>query len=154
VIEGRHIACRSVIHAGPWRADGSLAFQACADGTSRLLSGARPAGVSILKDEQARDEPLTGYGETQAAMVCSCMDVSAADVRAHIAAGTTHVEELKRLTSCGMGPCQGHPCWLRLSALVAEATGLPVTDLPSARPPRRGLTVGQAAGLDGLLECE
>ena len=38
--------------------------------------------------------------------------------------------------------------------LSAQATGVVTDDRPSARPPRRGLSVAQAAGLDGLVECE
>ena len=64
----------------------------------------------------------------------------------------THVEELKRQTGCGMGPCQGLPCWELLRALLAKATDQPVTDRPSHRPPRRSLTIAQAAGLADLVE--
>ena len=65
----------------------------------------------------------------------------------------THVEELKRQTSCGMGPCQGLPCWELMRGLMLKVSdGRHGDDRPSHRGPRRGLTVAQAAGLDGLVE--
>jgi sarcosine oxidase subunit alpha len=83
------------------------------------------------------------------------MDVTVGELLAHIEAGDTHIEVLKRATSCGMGPCQGFPCWQLMRAVVERATGGNAgNDLPTYRPPRRGITVEQAAGLDGLLEVE
>jgi hypothetical protein len=62
---------------------------------------------------------------------------------------------LKRQTSCGMGPCQGFPCWEAMDAVLQKALGRAgSSDRPAHRPPRRGITVDQAAGLEGLLELE
>lgn len=76
------------------------------------------------------------------------------EVLQRVSEGKSHIEELKRSTSCGMGPCQGFPCWELLRAVTATATGREAYDRPTHRPPRRGLTVAQAAALDGLLELE
>jgi hypothetical protein len=84
------------------------------------------------------------------------MDVEVAEIRALVAKGETHVEVLKRLTGCGMGPCQGTPCWDYLAAALGALTGTPPErhGHPSYRPPRGGITLGQAAGLADLVEAE
>jgi hypothetical protein len=82
------------------------------------------------------------------------MDVTVAEILHHVRKGETDVEVLKRLTACGMGPCQGVPCWDQLAALLADELGGAPADYghPTYRGPRRGLTVAQAAGIDGLVE--
>jgi hypothetical protein len=82
------------------------------------------------------------------------MDATVGDVLAEIHRGETHIEVLKRSTSCGMGPCQGVPCWEHLRTVLEAATGVSSEDHPTYRPPRGGLTVAQASVLDGLLELE
>jgi bacterioferritin-associated ferredoxin len=84
------------------------------------------------------------------------MDVTVSEIRRLVSAGTTHVEELKRLSGCGMGPCQGVPCWDLLAAALAALTGRPSDSFghPSYRAPRGTLTVAQAAGLAHLVQPE
>jgi len=151
----RPVACDTLVHAGPWIGDPSLAFQAAADGRLRLRAGALPAGVRLVGGAALPDEPVH-VGDLAAARhatVCPCMDVMGAEVLDLVAAGMTHIEELKRQTACGMGPCQGLPCWELLRALLAKASGGGLgADRPSHRPPRRAITVAQAAGLADLVE--
>jgi len=157
-VETNHrTACDSVVHAGPWRSDPNLLFQAGSDGLLQL----RPRGgrfqVQSAGSAAGTDEPvMVGTERGDAAMVCSCMDVTAGELARHIEAGETDVEVLKRLTACGMGPCQGTPCWDLMVALLTALTGAPAESFgrPSHRDPRRALTVAQAAGLDGLVEAE
>jgi hypothetical protein len=81
------------------------------------------------------------------------MDVTAGEIMDRIAKGETDPEVLKRSTSCGMGPCQGVPCWFAMAALIeAFAPGTGPAGRPSHRAPRRAITIAQAAGLDGLVE--
>jgi bacterioferritin-associated ferredoxin len=152
---GRRIACDTLVHAGPWIADPNLAFQAAADGKVRLARGALPANVRLIGGAALPDEPVHvgDLADARFASICPCMDVMGAEILDLMAAGMTHVEELKRQTSCGMGPCQGLPCWEMLRALLRKASnGRHGDDRPSHRGPRRALTVAQAAGLDGLVE--
>ena len=155
-LNGVTIRCRSVIHAGPWQADPSLAFQASQCGELRLIDGPLPKRVNVVGSACLKAEytPLSSLESLVDVAVCSCMDVTVGNVLAHIREGQTHVEVLKRSTSCGMGPCQGLPCWQHLRAVIEAATGVSSEDHPTFRPPRRGLTVAQAAALDNLLELE
>ena len=127
------------------------------DGELRLLPGESPEHLSIVGAAADGDEPLhlAPDDDIAGAAVCPCMDATAGEILMHVRAGRCHVEVLKRSTSCGMGPCQGFPCWEMMRALIeraapAEALG----DRPSHRSPRRALTVEQAAALDGMLELE
>lgn len=154
---GRDLACDSVVHAGPWRPDPSLAFQAGADGDLRLMPGALPAHVSLQGACSEPGEAISfGRALDRRALVCPCMDVTVDEVLDLIDLGITHVEELKRRTTCGMGTCQGVPCWDYLGAVVADATGRSLEDIghPTYRPPRAALTIGQAAGLADITEIE
>ncbi|HUH48797.1 MAG TPA: hypothetical protein VLZ56_02970, partial [Mycoplana sp.] len=87
-------------------------------------------------------------------LICPCMDVTAGELYCHIDDGETDPEVLKRLTSCGMGTCQGFPCWEHMLAMLAARTGAEPEAFarPTHRPPRRSITVAQAAGLAGLVE--
>jgi len=146
--------CDALIHAGPWRSDPALPFQAAADGEFRLGVDARPTHIEIVGSAAEGDEAIT-HGSTldDQAFVCPCMDVTVGEIRDLVESGITHVEELKRLTGCGMGPCQGFPCWDLLAAALAEITGEPATSFghPSFRPPRGALSIAQAAGLADLV---
>ena len=150
----RPIVCDALVHAGPWRSDPGLAFQAGAEGLRQLLLDQPAERVAMAGSAAAPDEPaVIGEAGLAKALLCPCMDVSAGELMDHMAAGESDPEVLKRLTACGMGPCQGLPCWELQAALIAHETGMAPEGFgrPSHRPPRRGLTVAQAAGLDGLV---
>jgi sarcosine oxidase subunit alpha len=155
-LNGRNVRCRSLIHAGPWLADPSLPFQAGSRGELRLVATALPPSVSVVGSASLKTDTIAVglLHSLRDVPVCSCMDTTVGDVLAEIHRGETHIEVLKRSTSCGMGPCQGVPCWEHLRAVLEAATSVSSEDHPTYRPPRGGLTVAQAAALDGLLELE
>ena len=70
-------------------------------------------------------------------IVCRCEDVTADDVSHAVAAGFTTLEEVKRYTGFGTGPCQGKECLRTVALHVAAASGqAPETLHPfTARPP-------------------
>jgi sarcosine oxidase subunit alpha len=149
--------CDAIIHAGPWRSDPALPFQASADGIFRLGAAALPGHIEIAGSAAEHDEPIThGPALDDHAFVCPCMDVTVAEIRDLVDADITHVEELKRLTGCGMGACQGFPCWDLMAAALAEITGEPAPSFghPSYRAPRGTLSIAQAAGLADLVKPE
>jgi sarcosine oxidase, subunit alpha len=136
--------------------DPSLAFQAGCVGLLQLIPGALRERVTVAA---ATDQPfMIGTEGLEEALVCPCMDVTAGEVLRRIADGETDPEELKRATSCGMGPCRGVPCWAAMVALIDsqtaqhDAAGIPQDRRPSFRPPGRVITVAQAAGLHGLVD--
>ena len=127
-------------------------------GSFMALGTSMPGAVFLLFVLTLFINPLLksihpGAGLNRRALVCPCMDVTVAEVLDLVAQGIDHVEEIKRLTACGMGPCQGVPCWDQLAATLAATSGRPVASFgnPTYRPPRAGLTLAQAAGLHGLV---
>ena len=111
-----------------------------------LVGAAAEAGEPIVHGPKLDDQ----------AMVCPCMDVTVEEIRHLLGTGHNHVEELKRLTGCGMGPCQGLPCWDLLAAALAAITRRSPESFghPSYRAPRGGLTLAQAGGLADLVKPE
>ena len=151
---GGHIVCDALVHAGPWRGDRRLAFMAGADGDLRVLGGPLPASVRLAGSAAQEDAPVChGAALDRRALACPCMDVTVDELLDLIDGGEHHVEVLKRLTGCGMGPCQGIPCWDNLAHILAHATGASVEAIghPTYRPPGAGLTLAQAAGLQDLV---
>ena len=70
-------------------------------------------------------------------IVCRCEDVTRDDVARAIVAGYLDIEEVKRYTGFGTGPCQGKECLRHAALLVAELTGVAPKDVRAftARPP-------------------
>ena len=82
-------------------------------------------------------------------LVCRCEEVSAGQIRAAVADGHGDSNQVKFITRCGMGPCQGRQCAEAVSHIVAAASGKAVQDIGHyrQRPPVNPLTLGQLAGL-------
>lgn len=80
-------------------------------------------------------KPFRPAGE-EGTIVCRCEDLTLSDLREVIRAGAHTMEEVKRLTRCGMGPCQGKTCRQLLAAELARELGLPLASvaLPTFRP--------------------
>jgi sarcosine oxidase subunit beta len=76
-------------------------------------------------------------------IVCRCEDVTLADVQHALAHGHRTVEEVKRWTGLGTGPCQGKECM----AFCAQLTGAtrPFQTRPPTQPVALGLLAGEEA---------
>ncbi|AOF89480.1 pyridine nucleotide-disulfide oxidoreductase family protein [Sinorhizobium sp. RAC02] len=149
------IRCDAVVHAGPWRIDPSLDFQASGDGIFQMQARPLPGSMSVVGAAALGDERISARRHLHPdTLICPCMDVTAGELYCHIDDGETDPEVLKRLTSCGMGTCQGFPCWEHMLAMLAARMGTEpeIFARPTHRPPRRSITVAQAAGLAGLVE--
>ena len=69
-------------------------------------------------------------------IVCRCEDVTLDEIQSGIDLGYNTIDELKRLTGFGTGPCQGKECQSHVAHLVEAAGGEPSTLQPfTARPP-------------------
>jgi bacterioferritin-associated ferredoxin len=83
-------------------------------------------------------------------ILCRCEDVTADDVAHAVAAGFQSIEEVKRYTGFGTGPCQGKECLVPVALAVARASGTPMTALRpfTARAPLSPTALQQLAALD------
>lgn len=68
------------------------------------------------------------------AIVCRCEDVTLADIQHTLSLGYRTVEEVKRYTGLGTGPCEGKECMVHAARLCAQAGATAVEPFTS-RPP-------------------
>ena len=68
------------------------------------------------------------------AIVCRCEDVTLADIQHTLSLGYRTVEEVKRYTGLGTGPCEGKECMVHAARLCAQA-GAPTVEPFTSRPP-------------------
>lgn len=93
-------------------------------------------------------------GTADDTLVCRCEEVTAGDIRAAVAAGHTDPNQVKFLTRCGMGPCQGRQCGDSVAQLIAASLG----ESPAAfgryriRPPVKPVPLAALAALEGVEE--
>jgi sarcosine oxidase subunit beta len=83
-------------------------------------------------------------------IVCRCEDVTLDDVLHTLAIGYASVEEVKRYTGLGTGPCQGKECMVHAALLCAGHTGRPAAEIEpfTARPPVTPAPLGIFARAD------
>jgi sarcosine oxidase subunit beta len=83
-------------------------------------------------------------------VVCRCEDVTEADVVHAIERGYGDLEEVKRYTGFGTGPCQGKECHALVASLIAERTDrAPAKVAPfTARPPLQPTSLALLAAAD------
>ncbi len=83
-------------------------------------------------------------------IVCRCEDVTLSDIERTHALGYTHLEEVKRYTGLGTGPCQGRECMVHAAILCAHASKIPVDKVRpfTARPPLQPVSLAILAGED------
>jgi len=81
-------------------------------------------------------------------ILCRCEDVTLADVQRAVKLGYADLEEVKRYTGFGTGPCQGKECLREVACAVAQAAGRhPATLAPfTSRPPLVPTELGVLAG--------
>lgn len=83
-------------------------------------------------------------------IVCRCEDVTLAEIRELIKEGFTTLDEIKRISRCGMGSCQGKTCGQIIAREIATATGKSMDEIlfPTNRPPIGGIKMGELVGED------
>lgn len=80
-------------------------------------------------------------------IICRCSDVTLEDIRKLIKEGYTSLEEIKRISRAGMGPCQGRTCSQLILREIANLTGKKISELEvcTSRPPVVGIKINQIA---------
>jgi len=83
------------------------------------------------------------------AIICRCEDVTLADVQHTLSLGYKSIEEVKRYTGLGTGPCEGKECMVHCARMVALANGgdeaavLPFTSRPPVQPAPLAIFAGE-----------
>lgn len=83
-------------------------------------------------------------------MVCRCEEVTLGEVRELIRKGYHTVDEIKRISRAGMGPCQGRTCRQLIMQELSKATGQKMSEMPMVtfRPPVKPIKLGALTGGD------
>ncbi len=68
----------------------------------------------------------TRIPENDKVIVCRCEEITAGDIRNLIAQGHDSPNQLKSISRCGMGSCQGRFCGLIVSEMMADTTQHPI----------------------------
>jgi sarcosine oxidase subunit beta len=88
-------------------------------------------------------------------LLCRCEDVTLADIQHAVASGYRDLEEVKRYTGFGTGPCQGKECLREVALAIAAAAGLdpamirPFTSRPPLVPTELKLFAGGPTKAEG-----
>ncbi|MBS3873976.1 MAG: (2Fe-2S)-binding protein [Firmicutes bacterium] len=82
----------------------------------------------------------------QQVIICRCEDLTLADVRALIEKGYRTLDELRRISRLGMGPCQGRTC-RPLVQRELQLSGIPLKQQSVGvfRPPAVPVALGAIA---------
>jgi len=86
--------------------------------------------------------------EKENVIICRCNDVTLKEIEELIDQGITEIEEIKRLTRIGMGPCQGRTCIPIVASIIARKTGKSYDEIgmPATRVPVRPVPMGVLVG--------
>jgi NAD(P)H-nitrite reductase large subunit len=73
----------------------------------------------------------------QKIILCRCEDVTLGDIEKAVRTGFSELEEVKRYTGFGTGPCQGKECLREIALAIARATRRPPEEMTpfTSRPP-------------------
>ncbi len=80
--------------------------------------------------------------------ICRCEEVTLGEIRELIRKGYQTVDEIKRISRCGMGPCQGRTCQQLIMEEIAKMTGQCVEDIKvhTYRQPTLPIKLGKFVG--------
>jgi NADPH-dependent 2,4-dienoyl-CoA reductase/sulfur reductase-like enzyme len=99
--------------------------------------------------------PLRGVDARRldaAVVVCRCEQVTAGQIRRVLDLGCAGPNQIKALTRCGMGPCQGRMCANTLTRMSAEHWGMDPAEIGGfrVRAPIKPVNLGDLSRLSGL----
>ncbi len=120
------------------RIEGRIAGAAAAQQVGRLSEAAAAPAIEREQARLAREQrfaamlgalftPGPGMYElaTDETIICRCEEVRLADIRAAAAGGAATANEVKGVTRCGMGNCQGRICGELVARAIAHELGGP-----------------------------
>lgn len=78
-------------------------------------------------------------------ILCRCENLTLADLKKMLDDGMDSMQEIKKLSRCTMGPCQGRTCKELIAREIANYLHKTVdeVDIPISRIPIKPITLGQ-----------
>ena len=88
-------------------------------------------------------------------IICRCEDITLGELREIINDGYTTLDEIKRITRLGMGPCRGNICLELAAREICKITNKKMEDIkmPTNRPPISGIKMEELVGDDIEKDC-
>jgi thioredoxin reductase len=163
VAEGRQAARAAARALGRMVEDSVLAPSHGATGTigaldyrhawSRALTAAGGPDVTICQCEEVTARELLGVRPPRY-LGAAPERQKGRDFARLVADGPANLDQVKRLTRAGMGPCQGRRCREQVALLLADAAGLDPAAIPLAthRPPVRPVPLGVFRPVEETVE--
>lgn len=146
------------IHGGiPAILKGALAALDIAEKLNLLAASDRADAIPGLEKELSAElaprpfvdalyKPHQGlYNVSNETVVCRCEEVTAGDIRQAVEEGCREPNEIKALTRCGMGHCQGRMCGGALAEIIAGEFNIEPEHLRplNIRAPVRNLSLSE-----------
>lgn len=80
-------------------------------------------------------------------ILCRCEDLTREAILQCIASGCRTIDEIKRVTRAGMGPCQGRTCRMLIAQELSAYYKVPLEEvlMPTFRPPTEPVSMGVLA---------
>ncbi len=80
-------------------------------------------------------------------LICRCEDITRERLMEVIADGYETIDEIKRVTRAGMGPCQGRTCRQLIAQELSRIYGIPMEEvlMPTFRAPVKPISMGALA---------
>ena len=80
-------------------------------------------------------------------ILCRCEDLTRERILACIEEGYQTIDEIKRVTRAGMGPCQGRTCRMLIAQELSAYYKVPLEEvlMPTFRPPTEPVSMGVLA---------
>jgi len=77
-------------------------------------------------------------------VICRCEDITLTEIRKAIAEGYHTIDDIKRVTRAGMGPCQGRTCRSLIAQELSWHCKIPMEEvvMPTFRPPIKPVKLG------------
>lgn len=81
-------------------------------------------------------------------IICRCEDITIKELRELIKDGYTTLDEIKRASRLGMGPCRGNTCLELAAREICKMTDKSMDEIkmPTNRPPMSGIKMKELAG--------
>lgn len=80
-------------------------------------------------------------------LLCRCEDLTRETILKCIEDGYQTIDEIKRVTRAGMGPCQGRTCRMLIAQELSNYYGVPMEEvlMTTFRPPVKPISMGALA---------
>ena len=80
-------------------------------------------------------------------LLCRCEDLTRETILKCIEDGYRTIDEIKRVTRAGMGPCQGRTCRMLIAQELSNYYGVPMEEvlMTTFRPPVKPISMGALA---------